>query len=338
MNGEIRITTGARLHCGLLSCSRSMGRQFGGAGLMIATPGFEIVVQRAESDDVGTAEDSVARPCTLSPGPSALCCRVQRFLELYRSRCPPDRQPPPCQIDIRAGIPSHVGLGSGTQLGMAVAQALSLFAGEETVLPETLARRVRRGARSALGMHGFCHGGFLVEGGKRTPDEVGTLVTRVEFPEQWRLVLTIPPGESGLSGSSERDAFARLPPMPQDTTDRLCGILLLHLVPAVIEADFQATSDALYSFGQLVGEYFAPVQGKTYAHPSMRRLVKHLRAEGIRGVGQSSWGPTIFALLPHQGAAEELVNSLSADDRWQNCQFHIARPLNTGTVTQMKPP
>lgn len=324
MSGEICITTGARLHFGLLSGGHrrpddpETGRLFGGTGLMIDAPSFTLAVRRAETDAV-TGSDASRR-------------RGRQFFEMYRNRCPPDRQPPPCEIAVRAGIPAHVGLGSGTQLGMAVAQALALLAGEDTVSAETLSCRVKRGWRSALGIHGFRHGGFLIDAGKCHTDDVGALAARAEFPNDWRIVLVTPPGESGLSGEAEQDAFARLPPMPQSVTDRLTHLALEQMLPAVRNADFETTASALYEFGRTVGEHFAPVQGGIYANRSMARLVEELRARGIHGIGQSSWGPTLFILMPDASTAEQLAADLSRDSRWQNCRCLVARPMNTGAL------
>lgn len=322
MHREVRVNTGSRLHCGLLSHDRHAGRRFGGAGLMIEAPGLTVEARSHDADEVvGSTDEKVPR-------------RTRRFLETYRERCPADRQPPPCHLQVTSGIPEHRGFGSGTQLGMAVARALSLLAGEEHVPAEELARRAGRGRRSAVGIHGFARGGFLVDGGKRTREEVGTLVARAAFPADWRLLLVTPHEGTGLWGQTESDAFARLPPMPHETTGRLCQLLLLHLLPALTEADFDATGDALYEFGRTVGEYFAPVQGGTYANPRMRELVAHLRKQGVRGVGQTSWGPTLFVLCPDTDSAERLQGDLAAEDRWSDCYLPIAVPMNSGANVQ----
>lgn len=321
---EVTITTGARLHFGLLAHGAAAGsRQFGGAGLMIDAPGVRLTVQRDERDGV-TGRDEDRR-------------RGEQFVQLYRARCPADRWPPPCRIDIHAALPSHAGLGSGTQLGLAMAQGLALLAGEGTAGPAELARRVGRGLRSALGIHGFQRGGFLVEGGKLWPETISPLVARADFPAEWRIVLISPPDERGLAGADERRAFAALPPMPAATTDRLCRLVLMDLLPAVLEADFPACGEALYEFGRLVGESFAPVQGGTYASPTMAALVTHLRRSGVRGVGQSSWGPTLFALAPDATTARQLTTDLQTDPRWATCHFLTAAPLNTGAALQIVP-
>jgi len=286
---------------------------------MIAPPGYRIRASIGERDEVVAEE----------PWRS----RVQRFIETYRGSLPPERHSPLCTIELHNTIPAHIGLGSGTQLGMAVAQALALLAGEGGTSPEQLALRVLRGKRSAIGIHGFHAGGFLVEAGKKAQATVGTLVSRLEFPEAWRFILIRPRAVEGLSGDAEIHAFAELGAMPTETTGTLARLLLTELQPAIIEADFSACSEALYEFGRTVGEYFAPAQQGIYADVRMAALVEHLRQRGISGVGQTSWGPTLFVLMHDESAAKALINDL-ATSTWGDCEFSIAAPLNTGAVIE----
>jgi len=323
MPREITITTGARLHFGIFSYEPITGRHFGGAGLMIEPPGFQIVVKPSEKDSVSGPEDCVKR------------CRS--FLKTYRSNRPPDKQPPPCHFEILNAIPSHQGLGSGTQLGMAVAKSLSLMAGEKTVDTVSLAGQVGRGARSALGVHGFQRGGFLLDGGKDATNSIGHLEAREEFPAEWRLLLVTPQnGPDGLFGGDEYEAFSRMPPMSQDITQRLRRIATEEMLPAVRNTDFDRFSRTVYEFGNTVGKYFAPVQGGDYASRQTADLVEFLRKQGVQGVGQSSWGPTSFVLLRNQQAADQLFDDLSDDSRWSDCHLLGSRPWNSPARIEIK--
>ena len=312
------IETGARLHFGLLSHRPESGRHFGGAGLMIDSPGVKLTASPSSRDEV--------------IGPAPLIERVGNVIATYRERT--RIQPPPCRIVIENSIPPHQGLGSGTQLALAAGKALALCADEGQLQVTELARRVNRGARSALGIHGFQQGGFLVDGGKSEPDEVGRLITRTAFPGEWRILLVTPPAREGLSGSLERDAFQKLHGMPEAVTNRLCRILLMEILPAVLDADFANTAEAIYQFGQEVGAYFEPIQGGRFAHRQMEELAASLRDQGIRGVGQSSWGPTLFVIQESQAAAESLQQQLLNDPLWSRCQVQISQPRNQGAVIQ----
>src|SRR5207248_259255 len=123
--------------------------------------------------------------------------------------------------------------GTGTQLGLAVALAMVKSSGVSDVDGPDLARRVGRGARSALGVHGFAQGGFLVEAGKRDGDPLAPLVARSAFPETWRVVVALPPGEPGIHGRQESLAFEylRSHAVNSAVTDALCRLVLLGLLP-----------------------------------------------------------------------------------------------------------
>jgi predicted sugar kinase len=73
-----------------------------------------------------------------------------------------------------------------------------------------------------------------------------------------------------------------------------------------------------------VGDYFAPAQGGRYASSKVASVLEHLEKDGRACFGQSSWGPTGFAVLESIEAAEKCLANLklsfndSALD-WQIC-------------------
>jgi beta-RFAP synthase len=78
-------------------------------------------------------------------------------------------------------------------------------------------------------------------------------------------------------------------------TDRLCRLILLGLLPAVIEHDLDSFGASLVEIQRHVGRGFAPAQGGTYAHPEIESIIAMLKSEGLQGAGQSSWGPALYA-------------------------------------------
>jgi beta-ribofuranosylaminobenzene 5'-phosphate synthase len=106
------------------------------------------------------------------------------------------------------------------------------------------------------------------------------------------------------------------------------------MLPAVAQSDCEWFGEALFQFGRAVGEYFRPVQGGCYADPLMAELAGWLRSEGIRGVTQTSWGPTLAACCPNLQLAESWRARILADDRWKLCRVQIVAPLNTGAAIQ----
>jgi beta-RFAP synthase len=147
-----------------------------------------------------------------------------------------------------------------------------------------------------------------VDGGKGPGDHPAPLVARAEFPPDWRVVLVAPAGGTSWSGERERRAFAESRRVADPTlTGRLCRLLLLGLLPALAERDAVAFGEALHEFNARAGEPFAAAQGGTYSSPAVGAAVRALRGCGAWGVGQSSWGPTVFAVAESEDAAEDLA-------------------------------
>ncbi len=328
----VRVTTGSRLHFGIFSWRPASGRNFGGLGMMIDEPRLMLTAQPLERE-IGAADTqtslATASACQII-APPALEPRIARLLSHYlREATAP---PVPLRIQLHEAIPQHSGLGSGTQLALALAAAVQPFWSCGPTTPAAWAVRAGRGERSAIGLHGFSQGGFLIDDGRSSESgdsqSPGRLASRLEFPAAWWFALITPPASNGLAGDEEREAFSRLQPMPAEMTARLRSLAFEEIEPAILQRRFSVCSSGLYEFGRRVGEFFAPVQGGTYADAGMRELVDHLRSEGIEGVGQSSWGPTIFALLPDEATAAQVKDSVLADPRWSDCTIRIAAPRN----------
>ena len=224
-NRTIRIRTPSRLHFGLLGWGFQRSRQFGGVGLMIDAPGIEVVIEPATSWIVD----------------GALSSRVDQLISQLRSTmCAVGTTLRPVRIHVERAPAEHVGLGVGTQLCLAVARAILVHAGFTDISVENLARMTGRGLRSGIGLHGFEHGGLVVDGGRRTEIAIPPLLARLPFPEDWSILIVQPQGQTGLYGRDERQVFATLPPIAQDVTDSLCRLVLLEILPAVIERDLAA--------------------------------------------------------------------------------------------------
>jgi beta-RFAP synthase len=325
-----RIRTASRLHFGLISLPAEgalwpdrTGRpllpaaRFGGVGMMIESPG---VVLRADPAREWSAEGPLAERALAFASSFA-----QHLEDETRQRLIPQR------LVLEQAPREHLGLGVGTQLGLAVARLLAHTSRRELSLG-ALARSVERGARSALGVHGFEHGGFLVDGGKRDGSSLGPLVARAAFPQAWRVVLVVPGSGAGLHGAREREAFARLS-CPSETTDALCRLVLLGMLPALAEEDLRTFGEALFDFNARVGEVFAPVQGGLYANDQVKELVGFIRRQGVCGVGQSSWGPGVFAVTDEEQSAW-LADRLREFVREGEAEVRVSRGCNRGAEVE----
>jgi beta-RFAP synthase len=307
----VTVRTGARLHFGPLSYRPPLGRHFGGVGMMIDQPGVQITVE--------ATPDRIPRPVHSS--------RVVRLLDAIFQSEPELRQP--VEIDVVQEIPPHSGLGSGTQLAMALAEGLLALQSRKRTAVE-LARLGQRGDRSAIGLLGYESGGFLVDAGHRQAEAFGALAAQVPVPSPWRIILVRPHGSQGIFGAMEMTAFQKLPPMDAGLSGELCRLTLTEMLPALHQADFQAFAAALYEFGQLVGGFFSESQGGEFAHPVIRKLASQLPELRARGMAQSSWGPTVAILAASDDDAADVMRLVKSQPDAGSLQVEIAHPLNQG--------
>lgn len=279
----LRIRTPSRLHFGLLAGRCQTARSFGGAGLMIDEPAVEIVARSQGDGDLRVTGSPSISPSIIDRARLA-SSRLASDLGIHAR----------CAIEIRSCPPEHVGLGVGTQLALAIGWAVVRLAGQ-TVSLERLAQLVGRGRRSAIGIHGFAHGGLLLDGGKGPRTRIAPLLARLNFPTEWPLLLITPPIPQGRHGPPEEDAFEKLS-MPEQTSAHLSNILLRRLLPAVLERSLEEFTCALFDYNRTVGQCFSAYQGGVYAHARLEEIVAWLSDQGVPSA-QSSWGPTLVAVL-----------------------------------------
>src|SRR5262245_16097725 len=282
------VEASARLHFGVLDLRGSRGRWFGGIGAAMAKPTLRLSASRADTLSAQGEDAERARGF------------ARLFLAHHHLRGGAD-------IRVHQTLPSHVGLGSGTQLALAVARALAELYGIESDA-RGLASAVGRGKRSAIGTWTFEDGGLVVEGGRRAgSDECGPLIARVPIPSTWFCILAIPEGAPGISGAGEAEAFSKLPAPPERDVERVAHIVLMSLLPALADADLQGFGRALTEVQEITGQWFTSVQGGTFAPGGSADLVRRLREWGASGVGQSSWGPAVYGIVEGHEAATRLA-------------------------------
>lgn len=339
----IEIHAHARLHFGLLDCGMpppwvnvdgeavAPGRRFGGVGLMIDQPRLTIRARPAATWQArGPLADrvlAVARRLVQAAPPATVVGRQGQLTGNIRDALPSF---PPLEFVVDEAPPEHCGFGSGTQLELAVAWAMAASVGNWSPAPTELARWTGRGQRSAIGVHGFARGGFLVESGKREETSVAPLVFQAPLPSAWRVVVALLDAGRGRFGEDERWAFDQLPPIAS-SRDTLCRMILLEMIPALLAADCRLFGEAVYDLNARVGEMFAHLQGGRYAFALATDAIRRLRAEGLRGVGQSSWGPAIFAIVEDDQRAEWTRRLLT--DRYPTGRVWIAQTAGPARLT-----
>lgn len=274
---SVAVEAPARLHMGFVDLNGSLGRRYGSLGLTLDGLSTRVVVSRCDAASFFGAGAERAR---------SYLNRLREVIDL----------PENISVSVHSAIPSHAGLGSGTQLALALGTAASRLVGSE-LSPREIAHLLDRGARSGIGVAAFEHGGFVVDGGRGANDAPPPLIARLAFPAAWRILLLVDPTSVGLHGQAEINAFADLPPFPEAESERLCRELLMRGLPALAEADLASFGKTITDLQNAIGDYFAPAQGGRYTSPRVAAALEALSAAGAACIGQSSWGPTGFAVL-----------------------------------------
>jgi beta-ribofuranosylaminobenzene 5'-phosphate synthase len=291
------VETPSRLHITLIDLNGVHGRIDGGVGLTIDDPCLQI---EAESADGGIST-IFSNQSQMIPG---LVEDYSKKIEMATSRViHAMNYTEGFEFRVDAAYPPHSGLGSGTQLSLAVAKLITELNGDKLNAHE-LAKIVGRGGTSGIGVESFENGGFIIDGGHSVSDKSSFLpssaspaspppiITRYSFPEDWKIILTIPDVERGVSGSKEIDAFQKHCPIKLEEVERLSHLILMKLMPAVVESDLDSFGSAINSI-QDTG--FKKIENKLQnAH--IRRIMEELRNSGAAGVGMSSFGPTIYSV------------------------------------------
>lgn len=310
---ELSVSAPARLHLGFVDLNGSLGRRYGSIGLAVDEPATNVRLSRADA--------------TSAHGPEQ--ARVLSVLETCREALGLKGH---YRIDVLSAIPAHAGLGSGTQLALAIGLALMRFEGL-SLTPQQIGDLAGRGARSAIGMAAFEGGGFIVDGGRGALDQPPPVLVQMPFPDDWRVLLVFDPGAQGAHGDRETRAFAQLPPFPENLAERLCRLVLMQLLPALTEADIETFGAALTQIQAIVGGHFAAAQGGSpWTSPAVGALLKRAAEEGATGIGQTSWGPTGFGFVPSQDVADRLYHSLVEEAKAKGLEIAVVKGRNSGAT------
>ncbi len=265
---------------GLIDLNGDLGRVFGGIGVGIDRPNVVLEAENSENLSVDGEQTELV---------TAL---AKRFSVSFKVRlC--------ANLKVRQAIPEHVGLGSGTQLSLAVGLALARLLNVKSSIQE-IASVMERMQRTRVGTTIFERGGLVVDGGRSLTDGatmVPPVIFHQRFPEDWAFVVALPEGTEGLSNEAEKSAFNKLPPMPAEEVGKVCRLIMMKLIPSLAEHNIGYFGEALTDIQNVVGDYFAQVQGGRYSNPATADTIKFMQQIGAYGVGQSSWGPACYGLF-----------------------------------------
>jgi beta-ribofuranosylaminobenzene 5'-phosphate synthase len=277
----IQVITPSRLHITLIDLNGALGRIDGGVGLTLNYPSIRINAKKDVQLSVSGTTEFAER---IRSAASAVLAQYDLN---------------GVAIDVVQEYPNHVGLGSGTQVALAVGTAISKLY-DLNLNPTTIARLTGRGGTSGIGAAAYEFGGFIVDGGHKGKTEFlpssasgkfgpGPIIARHDFPD-WAIVLAIP-NLRGASDKREIEVFQKLCPLPLHEIQELCHVILMEMLPAVVEHDIE-------SFGRSINrvQTIGFKRRELELQPFCAHLVQFMRENGAIGAGMSSFGPVVYGI------------------------------------------
>jgi beta-ribofuranosylaminobenzene 5'-phosphate synthase len=279
----------ARVHMTLIDMNGSSGRVDGGIGLSVEDPAVVVEAKRSDGLTVrGDGESAERVKKTAEKVLAALGVQGGAEISLHRT------------------YHGHIGLGSGTQIALATARALTALYHPMEV--REIAAIAGRGGTSGIGTAAFESGGFILDGGHSfgpsgeksdfRPSAASRNVRpapvlfRHPVPDDWQILLATPAIPEGAHGKAEVDIFRQYCPVPIGEVQALCHTVLMQMLPGIVEKDLDLFGTAVNA---IQGLGFKRVE-HSLQPPLIHDLIAALRATDAAGVGLSSFGPTVYAI------------------------------------------
>lgn len=289
---EVIVKTISRLHFGFIDLNGGLGRLYGSIGVALKNPRIMVTVTPNDKLVIENGDTEKTRQF------------VEKFSRRYQIE-------PAVRIRFTEIMPKHSGLGSGTQLALAVGWALARLYNIETHT-RIISGLMNRGKRSGIGVACFENGGFVVDSGHKQvvpcSSRPPSVICRHNFPEQWCFVIVLPELPRGLFGESETNAMQAVI-SSKKISEEISRLTMMKLLPALIEEDIGTFGSALTAIDRGTGMYFEKSQGGIFRGQLADTIVKALLASGAFGAGQSSWGPALYGLV-HQDNSQHILGKM----------------------------
>ncbi|MBS7246708.1 MAG: beta-ribofuranosylaminobenzene 5'-phosphate synthase [Candidatus Freyarchaeota archaeon] len=318
---EVYVKTPARLHFTLIDLNGSLSRVDGGIGVAIDRPNVVVKASLSDRQEVyGLRKDSA----------EAVLRKVVEAFNIESG----------VRVEVLEAIPEHVGLGSKTQLSLAVAKAVSSLFGLNCDV-RRLASITGRGGTSGIGVAAFERGGFILDGGhsfgkgkdkeKFLPSSASSappapVLVRYNMPGKWFFVVGVPNVEKGAHGAKEVKIFEKFCPIPRHEVEAICHLILMKILPAVVERDLSSFGEGLT---EIQGLGFKKLE-VSLQPPLVKELIDSMIKWGAAGAGMSSFGPAVFGVVEGKRAAESLLSEVETYLSIIGGECFIAKVNNTG--------
>lgn len=316
---KVVVTTSARLHMGFIDLNGSQGRLFGSMGVALSAPQTQLTIIKSKKTLIEAKNHQYV---------AKIVEKIKKHLKIEEG----------FSIRIDESIPEHAGLGSGTQMALAIGAAISALFHLELSAAQ-IAAITSRGRRSGIGIGTFEQGGLVLDAGRSVlandkeninSIQIPPIIARHNFPHKWPILLIVDNDDQGVFGDAELQAFERLSQANLATAQYLSHRVLMQALPAIVEHDYAQFSQAIHALQFATGEYFSTAQGGHYKSAKVAAVLHYLNQQGIICAGQSSWGPTGFAIFEDESGANAMLAQLKQRFVQSQLHFHIVHAKNTG--------
>lgn len=305
---HVYVNAFGRIHLGFLDLNGQSGRRFGSLGVSLSSP--ETFIELAIGKDV------------FSSAPAYVEKAKNAVMKMYGVE-------EEVSVQVHQEIPRHFGLGSGTQMALAIGAGVAQLFDLKTSLQD-IAIATNRGKRSGIGIGTFAEGGIVLDGGRGSQTKIPPILMQHAFPADWRILLVFDHDHIGVHGAAEVEAFETLKDASVIDTQQVNQAVLMKLLPSIKEADYQMFSEGVAALQAYTGRYFAPAQGGQYASKKVAHALGLIQQQGVQCIGQSSWGPTGFAIIESAVQAEQLIQALEPAFQQQKLSWQICEARNAG--------
>jgi len=327
---KIRVTTPCRIHLSLIDENGYTGRVDGGIGLMLDRPNvifeatnhaeeFKIEAHKYYRESIEVINEQASK--------------IFKAFNINNKNF---------HFNLKRYFPSHVGLGSKTQLSLAIAVAITKLKNISDVSLKDLTKLVNRGGTSGIGWRGFEKGGFIVDAGhefgkgkeKETflpssaSKEANPALTilRYPIPEQWRFVLVIPNVKKGAYGDEEINIFQSHAPIPKEEVNEVSHQILMKIVPGIIKNDLECFGEGLKRI-QNIG--FKKVE-IFLQHEIVKKTLAFFEDYGAKAFGMSSFGPSVIGIVESDDEANNLLKAVQLHLNGNVGHIYLCKPNNYG--------
>jgi len=327
---SLRITTPCRIHLSLIDENGYTGRVDGGIGLMLDRPNVVLEASNSAREFKIEAHKYYRESIEVI---NEIASKVFKRYNISNKNF---------HFNLKRYFPSHVGLGSKTQLSLAIATAIMKLKKLNHLTHEDLTKLVERGGTSGIGWKGFKTGGFILDGGhdfgkgkeKETflPSSASTSVNpaltifRHNIPENWRFVLVIPNVKKGAYGDEEISVFQNYAPIPRNEVNEVSHQVIMKILPGIIKNDLKCFGEGLRRIQNLG---FKKIELELQ-HEIVKDLLKFFRNYGLKAYGMSSFGPSVVGIVESDLEAETLLREVQKNQINRGGHIYICKPNNTG--------